>query len=115
MPHKSMKKKTSVVGFSDADYVGVSLPHTNALVINLQVANHLIHRIFVDNGSFVDILYWSEFLHMDISQDIIIPAQYPLMGFVGEQVFPVGSIELPATEGEHPRQKMIMVKFILID
>ncbi len=53
------------------------------------------------------ILYWSAFLRMDISRDKI-------MGFTGEQVFPVGSIELPVIAGEHPKQKIIMVKFLLI-
>jgi len=33
------------VGFSNEDYVGVSLPHTDDLVVILQVANHLIHMI----------------------------------------------------------------------
>jgi hypothetical protein len=102
-PHKSQKKETPVVGFSYKDYAGVSLPHTHALVITLQMANHIIHRIFVDNGSLADILYWLAFMHMDISWDKIVPARYPLMGFAGEQVFPVGSIELPVTAGEHPR------------
>ncbi len=57
-PPQSLKKETLVVEFSDEDYAGVSLPHTDALVITLQVANHIIHRIFVDNGSLADILYW---------------------------------------------------------
>ncbi len=56
-PNKSLKKETSMVGFSDEDYVGISLPQTDTLVVTLQVANHLIHRIFVDNGSSTDILY----------------------------------------------------------
>jgi hypothetical protein len=75
-----------MVGFSDEDYVGVSLPHTDALVITLIVANHNIHHILVDNGSLADILYWSAFTYMDISQEKIVPARYPLMGFTGEQV-----------------------------
>jgi hypothetical protein len=61
----------------------MSLPHTDALVITLQVANHIIHKIFVDNGSSADILYWSAFMHMDISRDKIVPARYPLIGFAG--------------------------------
>jgi hypothetical protein len=35
-PLKSRKRETPVVGFSHEDYVGVSLPHTDALVITLQ-------------------------------------------------------------------------------
>ncbi len=92
-----------MVGFSDEDYVGVSLPHTDALVITLQVANHMIHKIIVDKKSSTDILYWSAFTHMDINRDRIVLARYPLKGFEGKQVFSVGSIELPFTVGEHPR------------
>jgi hypothetical protein len=114
-PRKSLKKEVPVLGFLDKDYVGVSLPHTNALVVTLQVANHLIHRVLVDNGSYADILYCLAFLHMDISRDKIILAKYPLMGFGGEQVFPIGSIELSITAWENPKQKTIMVKFLLID
>jgi hypothetical protein len=56
-PHKSHRKESLVVGFSDEDYAGVSLPHTDALVVTLQVANKRIHRMFMDNGSSADILY----------------------------------------------------------
>ncbi|XP_062166959.1 uncharacterized protein LOC133873245 [Alnus glutinosa] len=106
--------KPPVVGFLDEDYARVSLPHIDALVIMLQVANHIIHRIFVDNRSSTDILYWSAFTHMDISRDKIVPSRYPLMGFAREQVQPVSSIELPVTTGDHSRQKTIMVKFRVI-
>jgi len=37
------------------------------------------------------------------------------VGFAGEQVLPVGSIELPVTAGDYPTTKTIMVKFLLID
>jgi hypothetical protein len=43
---------------------------------------------------------------MDISRDRIIPAKYPLMGFAGEQVFHIGSIELSVIAGEHLKQKL---------
>jgi hypothetical protein len=38
-----------------------------------------------------------------------------LLGFVGEKVLPLGSIELPVTAGTYPRQKVIMVRFLLVD
>jgi hypothetical protein len=50
-PVKSRRCETLVIGFSDEDYAGVSLPHTDALVVTLAIANHKIHRILVDNGS----------------------------------------------------------------
>jgi hypothetical protein len=81
----------------------MSLPHIDALVITLTIANHNIHHILVDNGSLADILYWSAFTYMNICLDKIVSARYPLMGFVGEQVQPIGSIELPVTAGDHLR------------
>jgi hypothetical protein len=55
-----------VIAFSDEDYAGVSLPHTDALVVTLAIANHKIHWILVDNGSSADILYQLAFKHMKI-------------------------------------------------
>lgn len=84
MPHKSQKKETPVVGFLDEDYAGMSLPRIDALVITLQVANQIIHMIFMDNRSLADILYCLVSMHMDISRDKIVPTRYPLMEFIGE-------------------------------
>jgi hypothetical protein len=114
-PHKSHRRESMVVGFLDEDYAGVSLPHTDVIVVTLQVANHRIHRMFIDNGSSADILYWSAFRNMEISPEKVIPATCPLVGFAGEQVLPVGSIKLPVTAGDYPTTKTIMVKFLLID
>lgn len=114
-PLKSRKAESLIIGFSDEDYAGVSRPHTDALVVSMRIGNHNVHRILVDNGSSADILYWSAFLHLGINRDKLVPATCPLIGFAGEQVYPVGSIELPVTPGEYPRQKTIMVKFLLVD
>jgi len=97
-----------VMGFSDEDYAGVLLPHTDAIVVTLQVANH---RMFIDNWSSADILYWSAFRNMKISSEKVILATYPLVGFVGEQVQPVSSIDLPVTAKDYPTTKSIMVSF----
>jgi hypothetical protein len=41
--------------------MGVVMPHDDALVMTLTVANHGIYQILVDNGSSADILYWLAF------------------------------------------------------
>jgi hypothetical protein len=100
-PPKSQKRDAQVIGFSDDDYAGVSLPHTDALVLSLVIANHKIHRILIDTGSSADILYRSAFEQMKIDRNGVIPARHSLVGFTGEQVLPVGSIELPVTAGTY--------------
>jgi hypothetical protein len=114
-PPKSQRCDLVVVGFSDEDYVGVPLPHTDALVVSLTIANHQIRRILINTGSSTDILFKSAFDHMSIPRDRVIPILCHLLGFVGEKVLPLGSIKLPVTTGTYLRQKVIMVKFLLVD
>lgn len=103
-PLKLQKKESLVIGFSNSDYEGISWPHSDALVVVLTIANHNIHRILVDTGSSADILYWSVFEMLKLSRDRIVPDNFPLMGFAGEQEHPVGSIDLPLTTRSVPKQ-----------
>ncbi|XP_059436919.1 uncharacterized protein LOC132170010 [Corylus avellana] len=114
-PMKQSRRTEMVIGFSDADYVGISHPHTDALVVTITVANHNVHRILMDNGSSADILYWSAFKKLNLGQERIVPTSCPLMRLTGEQVQPVGSIELQVTAGSYPRQMTVMVRFLLVD
>jgi hypothetical protein len=52
---------------------------------------------------------------MKIDKEKVSAFQYPLVGFVGEQVMPLGSIELQVTVGTPPTQKTIPVKFLIVD
>ena len=80
-PMKSAKMKLVMLSFSEEDARGVVMPHDDALVVTMIVANHAIHRILVDNGSSADILYWPAFQQMEIDRDRIKPFGSPLVGF----------------------------------
>jgi hypothetical protein len=114
-PPKSRKCNPLVIGFSDDDYAKVSLPHTDALVITLTIANYQTRRILVDTGSSADILFKSAFDYMGVPREKVVPVSCQLQGFAGEKVLPLGSIDLPVTAGTYPRQKVIMVKFLIVD
>jgi hypothetical protein len=114
-PLKTSKREKLTITFSDEDYEGVYLPHSDALVVTMVIANHKIHRVLVDNCSSADILYKSAFDLMKISKDKVSAFRFPLVGFVGEQVMPLGSIELQVTVGSPPTQKTIPVKFLIVD
>jgi hypothetical protein len=90
---KSRRCKTLFIGFFDKDYVEVSLPHTDALVVTLAIAKHKIFRILV-YGSSIDILYHLAFDHVKISRDKIVLARYHLVGFAREEVLTVNSRSL---------------------
>ena len=57
-PVKAARMKSIMLSYSEEDARGVVMPHEDALVVTMTVANHTIHRILVDNWSSADILYW---------------------------------------------------------
>jgi hypothetical protein len=114
-PSKVAKTEPVVLSFSEEEVRGVVMPHDDALVVTLTVANHGIHRILVDNGSSADILYWPAFQQMGIDRERIKPFGSPLIGFGGEVVYPIGIIPLPVTAGTAPTQSTVMVDFLVID
>jgi hypothetical protein len=73
-PPKSQRCETLEVRFSDDNYARVALPHTDALVVTLAIANYEIHRVLIDTRSLVDISY-------EDSQGQSCPGQIPLGGF----------------------------------
>jgi hypothetical protein len=114
-PPKMRKYEDLLIGFSNEDFAGVSLPHSDALVVTLAIANHKIHRVLIDSRSSADIIYKSAFELMRIGQGKLVPAKGPLVGFFGEQVFLIGFIDLPVMAGTSPREKTIMVKFLVVE
>lgn len=101
------KYEDLVISFSNKDFVGVSLPHSDALVVTLAIANHKIHRILVDTRSSADIIYKSAFELMSIDQGKLVSTRGPLVSFFGEKVPPIGSIELPVMAGTRVVQILI--------
>lgn len=114
-PLKTARREKLVFGFSDEDYEGVYLPHSDALVVTMVIANHKIQRVLVDNGSSADILYKSTFDLMKIDKEKVSVVRYPLVGFAGEQVMLLGLIDLQVTIGILPTRRTIPVKFLVVD
>ena len=114
-PPKAARMESDILSFSEEDAQGVAMLHDDALVVTLTVANHVIHRILVNNGSSTDILYWPVFQQMGIDRDRIKPFCSPLVGFGGEQVYPIGIISLPLTTGTAPKVSIVMMDFLVVD
>ena len=79
------------------------------------IANNNLHRILVDNGSSVDILYFQAFERMGIKVSDLKPSPNPVYSFTGDSVVPLGVISLPMTLGEYPRQSCVLADFLGID
>jgi len=47
-----------------------------------------MHRVLIDNGSSIDILYYPAFQQMRIDKERLIPTNAPLVGFKGNGYSP---------------------------
>ena len=94
---------------------GCQHPHDDPLVIKSVVANKMINRVLVDNGSSADIIFASAFDKMGIGREKLEPVNACLHGFSGERVLPLGSVQLVLTLGDSPCQAITMVRFLIVD
>ncbi|GAV79632.1 hypothetical protein CFOL_v3_23096 [Cephalotus follicularis] len=72
-------------------------------------------RILIDSGSSADILYKHAFDQLKIPVDQLKPVKTPLVGFAGEMVHPLGSIDLSVVAGTAPRQTQVQMTFLVVD
>ncbi|XP_073153411.1 uncharacterized protein [Henckelia pumila] len=80
----------STLSFGPEDLKGVANNHNDALVIRAMVANYDVTRIFVDSGSFVNVIFQEAINQMDLGQYRIEPVVTSLFGFTGHAIQPVG-------------------------
>ncbi|GAV71942.1 hypothetical protein CFOL_v3_15431, partial [Cephalotus follicularis] len=104
-----------VISFSEADYEGVRLPHDDPVVVTLLVELFTMKRILIDNGCSADILYKHAFDQLRIPVDHLKPVKTPLVGFAGETIHPLGSINLSVVAGTAPRQTQVEITFLVVD
>ena len=79
------------------------------------MTNNNLHRILVDNGSSIDILYYQAFQKIGLKDIDFRPFPNPIYGFTRDSVTPMGVITLPVIVGEYPRESCVMADFLVID
>ena len=84
-------------------------------MISLKIANNVVYRVLIDNGSSADILFKQTLDRMNIEGVKTKPVNTPLYGFAGERVEAEGTAILPTTWGEIPEQITKMTEFLIID
>ncbi|GAV71667.1 hypothetical protein CFOL_v3_15157, partial [Cephalotus follicularis] len=104
-----------VISLSEADYEGVRLTHDDPVVVSLVVELFTMKRILIDSGSSADNLYKHAFDQLRIPVDQLKPVKTPLVGFAGEMVHPLGSINLSVVAGIAPRQMQVQMIFLVVD
>ena len=102
-PAKQFKGEKDDITFSERDAHHVRHPHCDALVIKAMIANNNVHRMLVDNGSSIDILYFQAFKRMGLKVSDLKPSPNLVYGFTGDSVVPLRVISLIMTLREYPR------------
>ncbi|XP_021804470.1 uncharacterized protein LOC110748819 [Prunus avium] len=82
-----------VIGFQKKDLVGLDLPHNDALVISIQIAQAMVDRIHADEGSAANILQLAVIQQMGLETNINKSAR-SLTGFNGSTTVTVCTIDL---------------------
>ncbi|XP_073271485.1 uncharacterized protein [Primulina huaijiensis] len=104
-----------VISFGPEDLRGIVAPHNDALVETATIANYDVARIFIDNGSSVNVLFESTLDQMKVEGFEFEPVSTPLYGFAGHAIPPLGQIVLPLSLGTDPRRVTKMIAFTVVD
>uniref|UniRef100_A0A2N9IQL1 Reverse transcriptase domain-containing protein n=1 Tax=Fagus sylvatica TaxID=28930 RepID=A0A2N9IQL1_FAGSY len=87
-PKRLRKEMTEEIIFTDRDLEGVQLPHSDALVVTMQIGDFKVKRILIDPGSSAEIMYDSLFKGLGLEHKDLDRKVDPLYGFSGESVMP---------------------------
>ena len=86
------------------------------MVVTIEVANFVIMKTLIGQGSSVDILYWKTFNKMGISEDDIVQYDEQIIGFAGQRVNTRGYIDLDTKFREGNRDcRIIKIRYLLVD
>ncbi|CAL8083178.1 unnamed protein product [Prunus armeniaca] len=82
-----------IIGFQKKDLIGLDMPHNDALVISIQIAQAMVDRIHTDEGSAANILQLAVIQQMGLEAKINKSARL-LTGVNGATTVTVGTIDL---------------------
>nr|GEY07855.1 reverse transcriptase domain-containing protein [Tanacetum cinerariifolium] len=85
------------------------------LVIEAEMGGHMIHRMYIDGGSSMEILYKHCFnpLRPEIKSQMV-PATTSLTGFSGETIWPLGQLGLLVTIGDATHSTKAWMNFMVV-
>ncbi|GKE54257.1 reverse transcriptase domain-containing protein [Tanacetum coccineum] len=85
------------------------------LVIEAEIGGHAVHRMYVDGGSSMEVLYEHCFnqLRPEIKNQMV-PATTSLTGFSGETIWPLGQLRLLVTIGDAEHSTKAWMDFMIV-
>ncbi|WVY97056.1 hypothetical protein V8G54_029207 [Vigna mungo] len=103
------------ITFTDRDFHAPDPEQDDPMVITARIAEYDVSKILIDQGSSVNILYWTTFQRMALSEEALTPFHEQIVGFAGERVDTRGYIDLKTRLGTGDRSREIRVRFLLVE
>ncbi|CAL1353458.1 unnamed protein product [Linum trigynum] len=102
------------MSFSDSE-LSQGIPSEDPLTITALIVACKTHRLLIDGGSVVDVLFKCTLDQMDIDPRLIQQAQGNLVGFSGTRVAVIGEITLPVVIEDDELRVSKQIKFTIVD
>ncbi|XP_020973549.1 uncharacterized protein LOC107646977 isoform X3 [Arachis ipaensis] len=103
------------ITFNKTDICSAAPHLDDPVVISIQIGDLLVRKVLLDPGSSADVLFYSTFLKMNLSEKLIQPSSGELVGFSGERVPIKGYIWLKTTIGENPLSRTLDIQYLIVD
>ncbi|GJW32566.1 hypothetical protein Tco_0052598 [Tanacetum coccineum] len=117
---EEMMITTTAFIWGEAAAVGKKKGHTSRgiegpLVKEAEIGGHIIHRMYIDGGSWTEVLYEHYFnqLRPKIKNQMV-PATTSLTGFSGETIWPLGQLRLLVTIGDVDHSTRAWMNFMIV-
>ncbi|XP_071900977.1 uncharacterized protein [Coffea arabica] len=102
------------ITFGPKDAVPLASGNHEAIVIDVVTNNYRVKKVYVDQGSAVDIMFYRVFKEFGLKDDQLTQVRTPLVGFTGPPINPEGMITLMVTVGQAPKCRTIPVSFVVV-
>ncbi|XP_027170140.1 uncharacterized protein LOC113769991 [Coffea eugenioides] len=102
------------ITFGLRDAVPLASGNHEAIVIDVVTNNYRVKKVYVDQGSVVDILFYWVFKELGLKDGQLTPVRTPLVGFTGPPINPEGMITLMVMIGQAPKCRTIPVNFMVV-
>ena len=100
--------------FSSSDLEGVILGHNDHMIISVMMVNADLKRVFVDQGSSIDIIFRDAFDKFGLTNSDL-QTYKELLSFSEEKVHPNGYVTFYLILGTRPTTRTVKVDFLVVD
>lgn len=111
--HKPLS--TLEIVFSSSNLDRIVQGYDDLMIILAIMVNAKVKKVFVDQGSFVDIIFQEAFDNLGLKNFDLQTYKEELIGFSGKKVHPDRYVTLHLTLGTRPQTWTVKVDFLVVD